>query len=95
MSWTHLTTINVKSARKDHYCDACQAILDGDSIQNIKKELSPNELTVFEKMESQKFKILKGQPYTKVTGIYDGDLCTAKYADGMYNIGERLGIFED
>lgn len=95
MSWTHLETTQIKSARKDHSCTACQAMLDGDSISNIKKELTPYELIIFEKMESQKFKILKGQPYMKVTGIYDGDFCTAKYADGMYNIGERFGIFED
>jgi hypothetical protein len=95
MSWTHITDTIVKSARKDHRCDAARTLLDSLSIAEIEEELTPEELAEFHQRKENGFKILKGEPYLKVTGTYDGDIMTCKYNQFMYKLVERFNCFEE
>lgn len=95
MSWTHLRTEHVKKAQKDYSCDACYLMFNDFSVEQLKEELTQEELIQFEKMESNGFKILKGEPYMKVVGVFDGDMSVCHYNPEMYKLADKFNLFDD
>ena len=94
MSYEYLRTENIKSARKDRYCDGCMALLEIDPFDSLIKEMTEQEVALFTKMKEQNFKILKGQQYTLITGVYEGEIHSSAYSLGIYGICEKFEIFE-
>jgi hypothetical protein len=95
MSWTHLKTEYIKKSRKDYHCDACYLLHQFGSTEQVKLELTTDELIEFERMEKNKFKILKGNPYMKIIGIYDGDFCVSRFDEVIYKITEKYDMFDE
>lgn len=95
MSWTHLRTEHVKKAQKDYSCDACYVMFNDLSVDEVKKLLTKEELIQLEKMESNGFKILKGEPYIKVAGVFEGDFGVSHYNPEMYKLAEKYNFFDD
>lgn len=95
MSWTYLRTDYIKKARKDRSCDACYLLGNLGSPSQVKEELNPAQLKYYEEIESKGFKILKGEPYMKVTGVFDGEIQSCDYNEEMYKIVEELNLFEE
>lgn len=78
----------IKSSRKDRVCDACLFINNDFSFRDL-IEYSPleeSELAAIDRMRSQGFKILKGQPYIRNVFIFEGDFFVWCCDPEMYEI---------
>lgn len=71
MSWSLLKETH-PVARKEYHCEASDWIGNNCDLN----ELTLNELAVFEKAKSERFKIMPGTKYVKITGIYNGEFST-------------------
>ena len=86
-------TDKVVMAKKHYRCDASeQWCRSGYTVADC--ETSEQRLIV-EAAEADKFRILPGQPYRKVTGIHDGDFCTYRARPGMDSVCYELDLFDE
>ena len=82
----------VVTAKKHYRCDACEEWRrSGYSLDDC--ETSDQRLIV-EAAEADKWRILPGQPYRKVTGIHEGDFCTYRARPGMDTLCFELGLWD-
>jgi hypothetical protein len=95
MSWTHLRTEYIKKSIKDYHCDGCHLFHNYGSTEQVKMELSSEELIEFERMEVNDFKIKKGNAYMKVIGISDGDFCISRFDETIYKMAEKHDMFDE
>ena len=71
MAWEFEETTE-QVATKDYNCDACDWV--NNDFANL--DLSFSELRSYALAKRDKFKIKKGQMYTKTKGKWDGEFCT-------------------
>ena len=82
----------IVTAKKHYRCDACEEwIRSGYSLDDC--ETSDQRLIV-EAAEADKWRILPGQHYRKVTGIHEGDFCTYRARPGMDALCFELGFWD-
>lgn len=94
MSYQYLRTEEIKSSKKDRYCDGCMFLLEIDNFDGLIKEMKEDEIILFTKMKEQNFKILKGQPYTRIIGVFEGKIDSCAYSFGIYELCKKFEIFE-
>ena len=86
-------TDKLVTAKKAYLCDASQQWLRaGYTVTDC--ETNEQRLIV-EAADADKWKILPGQAYRKVTGIYEGNFCTYRARPGMDSLCIELDLFED
>ena len=86
-------TDKIVTAKKHYRCDASeQWRRSGYTVADC--ETSDQRLMV-EAAEADKWRILPGQAYRKVTGIYEGDFCTYRARPGMYSVCNDFDLFDE
>jgi hypothetical protein len=86
-------TDELVQARKHYPCDASHWWLQsGYRLDDC--ETSEQRLIV-EAAEADKWKILPGQKYRKVTGIWEGQLTTYRARPGMQTVIQQLDLCDD
>lgn len=92
----YLRTEYVKKAKKQYYCDGCLLLINAFGKDNVKKELSPEDLVIYEKLELNDFKIKVGDSYMKIVGVYDGNIYTSRFCnEEIYKIAEKHDCFDN
>jgi hypothetical protein len=80
------------TARKKHRCDASEWWCNsGVNLEDCETE---EQRQAVRDAEADKWLILPGQKYLKVTGIYDGDICTFRARPGMNKVCLELDIYD-
>lgn len=83
----------IVTARKHYLCNASeQWWRSGYSIDDCD---TSDQKQIVEAAKADKWKILPGQKYRKVTGIHEGELCTYRARCGMDSVCLELGLFDD
>lgn len=82
MSEIRVLTRKIVTAKKEHVCDASYWFHRYGSVN----ELNGDELLMYQAAQADKFKILPGQPYLRITGIHEGELTTFRAKIGMNDI---------
>ena len=83
----------VVMARKAHRCDASlQWQRSGYTVADCETD---EQMLVVKEAEADKWCILSGQAYRKVTGIQDGKLCTYRARLGMDAVCIALDLFDE
>ena len=80
-------------ARKHYPCDACYHWLQ--SSYGLNDCTTSEQRLIVEAAEADKWKILPGQKYRKVTGIWEGKLTTYRARPGMQSVIEELGLCDE
>lgn len=89
--WECSTTTN-PVARKDYYCQACGFIRDSGWTEG---DFGEEEWALIEKAKADGWKILKGQKYLKVSGIWDGDPSVFRARPEIDKLVQSLGWYDD
>lgn len=80
-------------ARKNYACDACywwdRAGYGLDDCETSEQRL------IVEAAQADKWRILPGQTYRKIKGIFEGSLTTYRARPGMQSVIEQLKLCED
>ena len=78
------------TAGKHYPCDAC-AIWNraGMSLNDC---ITKEQQLIVEAAEADRFRILPGQKYQKVVGIFEGQFTTYRARPGMNTVIEQLGL---
>ncbi len=88
-----ILTDKTVTARKHYRCDASELWLrSGFRLDDC--ETSDQRLMV-EAAEADKWKILPGQAYRRVTGIHEGELCTYRARPGMDAVCRDLDLWDE
>ena len=86
-------TDKIMTARKHYRCDASELWRrSGYTVADC--ETSEQRLMV-EAAEADKWRILPGQLYRKVKGIYEGELSTYRARLGMDSVCHDLELFDE
>jgi hypothetical protein len=86
-------TDELVQARKHYPCDACYHWLQ--SSCGLNDCTTSEQRLIVEAAEADKWKILPGQKYRKVTGIWEGQLTTYRARPGMQSVIEQLGLCDE
>jgi hypothetical protein len=86
-------TDRLVQARKHYPCDASYHWLQSSYSANDCQ--SSEQRLIVEAAEADKWRILPGQTYRKVTGIWEGQLTTYRARPGMQSVIEQLGLCDD
>lgn len=78
-------------ARKDYQCDAMHWIIELD-IEEI--GIEPEELAAIQKAKDEKCRILRGQTYVKVTGIFDGEWSVFRARPEIDDICKKYKVYD-
>lgn len=79
-------------ARKTYRCDASdQWRRSGYSTSDCETK---DQALLVEAAEADKWKILPGQVYRKVVGIYEGDFCVYRARPGMDSVAYELDMWD-
>jgi len=89
MTWD-IATNTEPVARKEYHCQA------SDWITNYMcdDDFTPEELIIFKKAQAEKFKILKGTQYRKVSGIWEGESSVFRARPDMDDICQKYDIYD-
>lgn len=80
-------------ARKTYLCDA--SAIWRSSGYNLDDCQSNEQRLIVEAAESDRWKILPGQAYRKLTLVSDGSICTYRARIGMDSLCYQLGLFDE
>jgi hypothetical protein len=86
-------TDELVQARKHYLCDACYHWLQ--SGYELNDCTTSKQRLIVEAAEADNWKILPGQKYRKVTGIWEGELTTYRARPGMQSVIEQLGLCDE
>ena len=86
-------TDKLVQARKHYLCDASYHWLQ--SSYGINDCKTSEQRLIVEAADADEWKILPGQKYRKVTGIWEGKLTTYRARPGMQTVIEELGLCDD
>lgn len=86
-------TDQIVTARKHYACDACHWWSRSDYTVND-CETSEQRLIV-EAAQADRWRILPGQAYRKVTGVHEGQMSTYRARPGMDTVCRELDLFQD
>lgn len=89
MSWEFCENTQ-PTANKEYRCDACEWLLYVGA-----DFLDEDELALYEKAKSEKFKILKGTKYDKCEGKYDGEFSVFRARPEINEICLRYEVYQD
>lgn len=85
-------TDKIMTAKKHHLCDASkQWMRTGYDVSDCETD---EQRLIVEAAEADKWRILPGQSYRKVTGIHEGDFCTYRARPGMDAVCNDLCLFD-
>ena len=83
----------IVTAKKHYRCDASeQWRRAGYTVDDCK---TSEQRLMVEAAEADKWRILPGQAYRKVTGIHEGDFCTYRARVGMDAVCNDLELFDE
>ena len=86
-------TDKIVTAKKHYRCDASEKWLrSGFTLSDC--DTSDQRLSV-KAAEADKWRILPGQAYRKVTGIHEGKFCTYRARPGMDSVCIDLDMWDD
>ena len=86
-------TDKIVTAKKHYRCDASEQWLrSGYTLNDC--ETADQRLMV-EAAEADRWRILPGQAYRKVTGIHDGELSTYRARPGMDEVCDDLDMWDE
>lgn len=89
----HVFTDAVVTAKKHYRCDASeQWNRAGYTLAECR---TVQQRLMVEAAEADKWRILPGQAYRKVTGINDGAFCTYRARPGMDAVCNDLDLFDE
>ena len=90
MSWDEATNTE-PTARKEYRCQA------SEWVNNMmgRDDFTPDELIIFDKAKAEKFKILKGTKYRKVSGIWEGESSVFRARPDMDDICLKYDLYDD
>lgn len=91
MSWDFYTLTTPK-ARKQYTCEAIDWILN-DGLDAY--EFDEEELAIIEKARSEKWKILKGTKYVKISGKWEGEFCVFRARKDIDEICQDHDIYSE
>lgn len=86
-------TDKIVSAKKHYACNASEHWLRAGYTTAYCD--TDEQRLIVEAAEADKWKILPGQAYRKVTGVYEGNLCTYRARPGMDSVCYELGLFDE
>jgi len=84
--------IRYLNARKAYDCDACHWWLTNGDTCEVEDE--DQRLTI-ESAEADKYRILPGQRYIRIVGIYDGDFGTYRARPEMHDLIIELDLMPE
>ncbi|TVO75106.1 hypothetical protein [Sedimenticola selenatireducens] len=90
MSWD-VEDISYPVAKKAYRCDACEWI---NNVPIDECDLADDERHAISAAKADRYKILKGQKYIKVRGIWEGTWQTFRARIDINNICQRHDIYE-
>lgn len=80
-------------ARKHYECEACywwnRSGYTIDDCENADQRL------VVEAAEADGWRILPGQMYRRITGVFEGSMCTYRARPGMQSVIQQLDLCDD
>lgn len=86
-------TDKIVLARKHYKCDACE---EWNRAGYTLRDCATNEQRlIVQAAEADRWRILPGQRYRKVVGIFERDLCTYRARPGMDTVCRELGLWYD
>jgi hypothetical protein len=86
-------TDKLVAARKHYPCDA--SYWWGRSGYTLNDCETSEQRLIVEAAQADKWRILPGQMYRKLTGIQDGDFMTYRARPGMQTVIEQLDLVDD
>jgi hypothetical protein len=92
---TVLREENIKKARKDYTCDACNAMFDYGSINQVIADckLTVDEIKSITEAGENNFKIKKGNPYYKQINTEDG-FCVFRAIPEIHKICIKYDLYD-
>lgn len=91
-----INSTNVKSARKNHNCSACEWLLYGGSFQDLADNypLTYAEKRELVKAKQNKYEIQKGEPYLKQFNKNEGQVYYFKSIPAIHQICCKYNLYE-
>ena len=86
-------TISYPVAKRDYRCEASD-FLCSYSESDLKSDLSESEFLDYIRAKSERFKIIKGTRYKKITGKFDGEWAVFKARLDIDEICSRNDYYE-
>lgn len=83
----------IRSARKHYVCDAYSWWVRCNMSEN--DLLTDDQKLILQASEADKGKILPGQTYRYVRGVFDGKMVTWRARLGMDNLNRDIGLYGD
>lgn len=88
MSWDFCTN-EIRTARKEYYCDACEWIEN----QDAREEFGEEDLAIWEKAKSEKCRIRKGTKYIINKGKYEGDWSVFRARPEIDELCQKYNVY--
>ena len=92
MGWD-MSTVTTPKARKDYHCQAA------DWVEEMRgwdeEQFTAEELPIIRQAKKEKYRILKGTKYIKVTGKYDGEFSVFRARKDLDAICKKYDLYED
>ena len=86
-------TDEIVQARKHYACDACRQW--GRSGYSLSDCETSDQRMIVEAAQADRWRILPGQQYRRITGISEGALTTYRARPGMQSVIEELKLCDD
>ena len=94
---TTLKEKEIKAVRKDHNCNACEWLVNGDALTMIRRgeiKLTISERRAIVKAKQNNWKVKKGQRALYHVGIYDGDFYYCYSIPEIHDICVKYDLYE-
>lgn len=95
---TTLKQIDIKKVKKDHYCNACDWLRNGDGlgmIRNGEIKTTISERRAIVKAKNNNWKVKKGERAIYFVGVYNGDFYYCHCIPEIHNICVKYDLYED
>ena len=91
MGWEFADT-TTPIAKKDYHCEASDWILGAGWNEN---DWTQDELTIIHRAQRERWKILSGTRYIKVTGKWEGEFTVFRAREDLDAICKKYGFYDD
>ena len=86
-------TVTQPVARKEYNCEASDWI--DNTIGWDESEFEPQDVETIRKARAERFKILPGTKYVKVSGFWDGDTSVFRARIDLDDICKRYDLYQE
>lgn len=95
---TVLKQIEIKKVRKDHYCNACEWLINGEGLNMIRRgeiKTTISERRAIVKAKNNNWKVKKGERALYFVGTYDGEFYYCHSIPEIHDICVKYDLYED